>query len=240
MAICWNLEELLMEADAFDVADAIGITKKHSGNSVFIPCVFGIHKETHINHMQLFRDGCKCYSCGESCNTYGMVKAYYQNIVGVSLNHDEICTIIADTCGGTERFIIKKDKNKEKTKSFPLSKEELEIIGLNVKTPRARQIISYSEDKDEKHRETVDCNGYAQTSLLPAINIYSFFKDDETIFWMLVEGKISEKMFNIKKEYAEIKNNNDICSKEMVQFYKDLYSKLLVMQKKYFPKKCVA
>lgn len=241
MANCWDLERLLSDADAMDVAMRIGIPMRRNGRTTYIQCVAGTHSETRLNHMELFRDGCKCYSCGKSCNTYGMVKEYYSNVIGMPLSHDEICTIIADTCGGADQYIIKKvitvNEKGEVQKPFPLTKEDLELIGLTPKTKRARYIMSYVEDRDDERREAIDCFGYAKMGLLPVESIYTLYKEDEEAFWRVIEGKISETMQKATTGYKTFKDGNDDISKEMVQLYIDGYQKARKLAEKFFPKK---
>ena len=231
MAKYWDLDRLMSDANAFDVAERIGIRKKRAGSTYYIECVSGTHSETRLNHCQIFRDGCHCYSCGASHNTYGMVKEYYSNVVGRSLDHDEICSIIADTCGGEDRYIIRDKDANEVKKPFPLTEEELDFIGLAPKSTRARAIVSYSDYKTEEIRELCD-DGYVKTKPLPPMNIYVLFRENEALFWLMVKGKISERIVQARAGYKRYKTNPD---KDMVQIFIDLYNDARKMEEKFFP-----
>jgi len=239
MAKYWDLDMLMAHADAFAVAERIGIRKKRCGGSTYIECVEGTHTESQINHNQLFRDGCKCYSCGAAHNTYGLVKGYYQNILGTPIDHDDICSLIAETCGNEDMFIIKTDKSekgKKKKAPFPLTDEELLFIGLAPKAPRARAVVKYSEEKDEECRDACD-EGYAKTVPLPPMNMYLLFREDETTFWDIVAGKIKEKIDVAKAGYRAYKEDPD---KELVQIFIDTYNKARDLENKFCAQKKLA
>lgn len=233
----WDLDRLMADADAFSVADMIGIPKKRYGSSTYIVCVDGTHSETQTNHCQLFRDGCHCYSCGSNHNVYGMVRSYYENIVGSSLSHDEICELIAETCGGEDNYLIKPVHSEKKRAPFPLTKEELESIGLSTDTRRHKAIVSYSEFKDEEHTEMVDLDGYGKVKLLPPISIYTLYKDDEETFYWLVKNKIAETIEKAREGYKTYKSRTDWLSQALVQVYCDMYNQARAVEQKLFPAK---
>lgn len=232
----WDLDRLMACADAFDVADRIGMKKKKCGSSTYVECVDGTHKESDINHNQLFRDGCHCYSCGANHNIYGMVRGYYDNVLGISLDHDEICSIIAETCGGEDDFLIKPIAGVKK-KPFPLTNQELEQIGLCSSSQRAKAVVSYSDTKDEEHRESVDYDGYAKTELLPPVSIYSLYRDDEDLFRCLVGNKVNETIEFARTVYMIFKSGKDDLSKAFVRLAIERYNAAVCIRKKVFPNK---
>ena len=224
----------MSNADAFDVADRIGMRKRRCGNSTYVECVEGTHKETNINHCQLFHDGCHCYSCGASHNVYGMVREYYRNIVGISLEHDEICSLIAETCGGEDEYLITPVHSGTKKKRFPLTKEELEAIGLVSDSKRARHIVSYTDTKDDEHRELLG-DGYAATEMLPPVSIYSLYREDEELFREIVGGKIKETITDARTGYKIFKDANDDLSKALVRVFIEKYNAAKSVAAKIFP-----
>jgi len=231
MAKQWDLDRLMSDANAFDVAERIGMRTKRCGSSTYGECVSGSHKESQINHMQLFRDGCKCYSCGAAHNIYGMVRAYFTNVVGRSLDHDEICSLIAETCGGEEQYIIHPERGGKTKKAFPLTEDELTFLRLVTKSPRARGIVSFKDYKTETIREYVE-DGYVRTEPLPSMNIYTLFREDETAFWHIVKGKLQERIAQAQEGYKTCKTD-----KEMVQFFVGMYNQARMMETKFFSAK---
>lgn len=231
----WDLDRLMSDADAFIVAERIGLRKRRCGSSTYIECVEGTHKESSINHNQLFRDGCHCYSCGASHNIYGMVRDYYKNIVGISLEHDEICYLIAETCGGEDEYLITPVHSGARKKRFPLTKEELEAIGLASNSQRARHIVSYADTKDDKHRELLNGGGYADTELLPPVSIYSLYREDEELFQELVGSKIKETIEKARAGYQVFKDAKDDLSKALVRVFIEKYNAAKSAELKIFP-----
>ena len=186
----WDLERLISDADSFRIVERLGIEKRRYGATTYVRCPSGTHPETRLTHAKLFRNGCKCFSCGNSYSSYGMVKAYCENILGTGISHDEICSILAESAGADDsEYIIRNDKGNTK-KRFPLSKEELILIGLEPK-PASRVIVSYSDSRDNEHTEPVD-GGYAKKSPITGMSIFYLFKEDEDIFWEMVKGKTDE------------------------------------------------
>ncbi len=185
----WDLERLVNDADSFRIVDSLGIEKRRSGATTYVRCPSGSHSETRINHAKLFKNGCKCFSCGECYSSYGMAKAYMENILGMSASHDEICRILAESAGADESEYIIRGGNEEQRKPFPLTKEELELIGLEPK-PASRVIVGYSTRKDENHRERYEDGGYIRTEPITGMSIYALFRDNEDLFWEIVQGKV--------------------------------------------------
>lgn len=230
----WDLDRLMDNADGFAVAERIGIRKKRHGSITYIECVDGTHKESDINHCQLFRDGCHCYSCGSSHNVYGMIRSYYANILGTPLEHDEICSIIAETCGGEDEYLIHPDSH-VKRKPFPLTKEELAAIGLSAESRRAEKIAGYSEEKDEEHSVLSGCDGYVKLEYLPPMSIYSLFRENEEMFRIIVAGKIRESAEKTQKIYRSFKTRKDPLSQALVRAAVEQYNLTVSVRNKIFP-----
>lgn len=237
----WKLEELIASADAFDVARSIGMTIVRSGATYYTNNVEG-RPETRLNHNQLFHDGCKDYTSGASHNTYGMVREYFSKCLGRELTHDEICSIIADTCGGADLFIVKKDRKKKSGMPFPLTKSDLELLGLAPKNRYQKEVVSYSDYKDDVHTEICG-DGYAKTKPMPPISIYSLYKEDKEAFWWLVKEKLQDCIIRQKQDYHDFKDLDGDCAfketilKECAQKFqmaislKNRLSKLVATQK---------
>lgn len=126
----YDTKTLFSEADGRVVVKSLfdSCDFKMSGSTLFCRCPSG-HKETQLNHCAVYKDGCKCFSCGERYGIKEMVEKYYA-LKGRSLSFLEICELIADTCGGKDRYLIKKDTKKPSQKKLPLSREELAMIGI--------------------------------------------------------------------------------------------------------------
>ncbi len=205
----WKLEELLAQADAIEVANRIGIPITRNGATLYIPNVDGT-RETRHNHTQLFHDGCYNYTTATGRNTYGMVRDYYTNVLGRSLSHDEICEYIADTCGGAEQYIVKHDKKKgPKPQPFPLTNEELELIGLLPQTHRRQVIDEYSSWPTEKCAERIfegEDAVYVKTHTVPGESLFNLFREDPEAFYYLVDGKVKETAEEVRGNYRWAKN----------------------------------
>lgn len=188
----WKLDELLAAADAIEVAEHIGLRTKKRGKTLYCECPTG-HKESQLNHCQLFHDGCHCYSCGAHLSIYDMVKEFFANVNGANLTHDEICTFIADTCGGADLYVEKPVKGKKKEIPFPLTDEELTFIGLKPKRKRIKTILAFSEEKTDECQEfDIKAGGYVKYGFNQSPSIYALFRENPEAFWTIVRNKYNE------------------------------------------------
>ncbi len=205
----WNLPELCQQADAFQVAEMIGMRIRKAGSTIFVENVEG-RTETALTHCQLFHTGMRDYSIAQSYTTYNMVKEYYANILGKPLSHDEICTILADTCGGADAFRELKEerKNGVKAPKFPMKPEDFALIGLAPKNRWHREVVSWQSWKDEEHTEKHE-DGFAKTKALPVPSIYTLFREDPEAFWYLVSSKTRNKLESTELSILELENLKD-------------------------------
>ena len=228
MAANWRLDELLDSADCLTVIKAIGMKTKKNGNSLFCECVSGTHKETRINHCQVFKHAIHCYSCGAHYTIYNMVKEYYKNVQGIELTHDEICEIIANTCGGPESFLEKPVNKKDR---FPFKKEEIEALNLIDHPIRATAIVSVSSCKDEEHRLWLDDDMYGKEVDLPLVSLRTLFKEDKEAFWYLIKSKYNEALERCFDAVHEEKNSSN-PNKEYLAELNEKYSLLMKLRTK--------
>ena len=220
----WKLEELTAAADAVDVANRIGIPITRCGATLYIPNVDGT-KETRHEHTQLFHDGCYNYSTGVGRNTYGMIRDYYRNVLGRSISHDEICEIIADTCGGSDLYIVRKDKRQKRGRPFPLTNDELEAIGL-VPRPRRNEVITaYSTFPADGLAHYTEKNGdgaFAKLAYSAGDSLYGLYQDDPEKFLRMAEGKAKEAIDACMDDYSWAKSkspgDNGMASRVMESF----------------------
>lgn len=202
----WKLDELLDTANAVEVANHIGMKTKKRGKILYCQCPTG-HKETALNHCQLFNDGCHCYSCGAHLSTYEMVKTFFSEVNGVNLSYDEICEYIADTCGGADIYLEKKDA---KSKKFPLTKKELEVLRINSVGRQIKTIVAFSDEKTEECDEfDLKAGGYVKYKMHPGISIYSLFKEDEKTTLEIIKNKYNEALIRVNDFINACKSENN-------------------------------
>ncbi len=239
----WDLDSLMAAADGFEVAKAIGMKTKECGTTIFAESVDG-RNERNIQHNKLFKNGCFDFTTREGRNVYGMVRDYYANKLGTSLTHDEICEIIADTCGGKSQFIISNTpEQKKKERPFPLSKGELELIGLDTKPKYNPNIVSVSLLRDKEHTERIiEKNGndlWAKTTRMPPMNIYILFRKNPDAFWDIVANKTQECLEKLRRDYKYAKSLPDnkgttvaVLRQEMMKMLEDDYTKTIALRAK--------
>ncbi len=129
----YDTKRLFSDADAriivknlFNPADF-----RKSGSTLFCRCPSG-HKETRLDHCAVYKSGCKCFSCGSHYTTKEMVEIYFNET-----SFPDICGRIADAIGGRENYLIKPD-TKNKKPVMPVTREEMEIVGIY--SPEGRDV----------------------------------------------------------------------------------------------------
>lgn len=139
-----DTKKLSENADAREIVKSLFSQNdyKQAGATLFVRCPGG-HKETQINHCAVYKNGCKCFSCGESFSTIEMVKRYFPGDDFVT-----VCEKIADISGYDISW-YRSSKTKEK-KFLLLSAEELETVGIyQPKNPDYPSFEDYMrEDKE--------------------------------------------------------------------------------------------
>lgn len=205
----YDVDRLRADANAFDVASAIGMEIRRTGSVVYTECVSGEHSETRINHNQLFVGGCHCYSCGAHYDVFEMVMRY------CNVSFYEACGIIADVCGLRENYIIKSEPGKSVKPVTLFSKEELEALGWS-KVRRPRIITSFASSKQElpesdRAKAMLTADGYVISKPIP-YNMISLYNEDKEAFKSLVLGKCVEKWGDYVGLLYDLDGNDDITS----------------------------
>lgn len=150
--VIYDTKKLRDAADCREIAILLGIPqdeserKKISGETPMrFACVAPGHAgtERRYDNFAVYRHHCKCYSCGWGMDTgpdgkrsskdvFDLVKAYYENYLHKPISFEDVCGIIGDLSGGRELYILDKDgKNGFQQEPFPLTPEELRMIGLD-------------------------------------------------------------------------------------------------------------
>lgn len=151
--ISWDLPRLKEDCDCFTLVQNLGLRKNKGFVENF--CDAGHIK---ISHIEVRRDHCYCHSCKSRYSPYDIVKKVYENIKCSNISTEEIGEILADACSSPrETYIKNKGKmSKEqwerisKAKTFPLTDEELETIGLSAAPTSIPVVTSYTSDKWRK------------------------------------------------------------------------------------------
>ena len=63
------------------------------------------------------------------------------------------------------------------------------------------------------------------------MNIYTLFRENEDVFWQIINGKISERISEARTGYKIYKNTSD---KDMVQFFIEMYNNATALKNKFF------
>lgn len=179
---------LLNEADAYTVAQYLGMEIIDKGHYKFIHCPghekrMGTPDNVATNAV-LTAKGYHCFTCKKTVGLIDMVMEY------TGKPYQEALKIIADASGGTSLFID--NNNSAMPAKLPLSYDELEIIGLLPATTNAVYV-----NKIKK--------GYQGSSVnIPSKNI-----DDDRLFYHL---KAKLTLVDLYKE-NEALYNELICRK---------------------------
>lgn len=246
----YDIEKITENANAYDVAVAIGMDVISKGGRNYIYCPGHIDRLGKMDNTPknaiLTNKGYHCFACGVTVNLFQMVQEYYKNYLGTELTFSEILEIVADTCGGREMYTLsKKDyshSKKEFVETFILSKEELSLIGIFPQIKNKNYLYSvpkYSEDLIQKQyqekryfldKTTNDFDSeYIIYSTVP-YSIYSFYQESEGECIKMLLEKTNEKIEFLRSEIDKVDNfepnlilhNNNYDEKLIVENMKNI------------------
>lgn len=195
----YDLDKLRDEVNALDVAEYIGmeIYKRGSRNYIYCPgheARLGTPDRTADNC--LLRDkGYHCFACNASVDTFDMIVEY----CGCTLY--EAFGIAADSAGG--RHLFQSGKDGEEPKVLPISKKDLELIGLSSRKRRVKTIIGSG------YMEREDCISVKSLSdsddQLDDYYLYYKLKEVDTLHVLYCEDPDLFKEIIVKKAEEAIK-----------------------------------
>lgn len=237
----YDLDKLREDANAFDVAEAIGMQMYKAGSTWYVECVSGLHSETKINHNQLRKNGCHCYSCGKNYDVIGMVMAYYENVEKSPITFKEACGIVADTCGAREDYMVNA-RSGDYVPAKLLTEQELEALGL-CKSRRIRVVTAFADEKyefPEGERDRIEYvnDGYAYYSNASAININTLYREDKEAFKDLIQRKCVEQEA-FYTTLIDTLTDRDEFGVLMRLYYKKLLNIIKDVKKRYLPQTVV-
>lgn len=139
----YNLEAIRSAADALLVAESIGMDIDRSGRkrpSVLCPG----HDDKHHGSCYITARGCRCFVCNKDYDVFEMVMLH------CGVRFYEAAGVIADLCGGRERFLMAADAGKPDARL--LNRRDMDLIGIyNTSVYAVREIVpDYAEPPLQK------------------------------------------------------------------------------------------
>lgn len=197
MNTSYDTEAIYNNLDIGSLIDLLNIPTQRKGQTVYMACPNPDHFEKRMDkpdHCKIFYDSnsCHCFSCGISCNCYGIVKNWMEKEEGQILNGKDIYKILAEAAGGEFQYIVK-GKNTYEIDKFPLSKDELEVLGMS-KTNYSTVYKEVSEENGEM---------FAKTVRVPQISIMSLWKEDKEAFKYIVQT-IAKQRLEKNEAFAQV------------------------------------
>ena len=201
----WDTERLIEDADLRVIAPLIGIPTKKSGNTTYIKCLSGLHKETDINHMVADKDGCFCFTC--QCSYNG--RSPHNNVIDTvrQFHHtrdeddsfDYACEEIAQYLpGGREAYIVEDDGEYRARKRLPYTTEELSSIGVSS-DPVVIRTLQDLEEAGEAKPLLTDIADEAIRKLKLIYDADDYALADEAARQLTEAGKLYEKLTGKKR-----------------------------------------
>lgn len=146
-----NINALKDDADPALVAECIGIKSAKRGKHMFILCPS--HNDHNIGSCYLTAHGYTCRACGAHGDVIKMVQDFKK------CSFPEACDIVADICGGKEKYYLSSDEAKTvRDNANLLRRNECSTIDIDVHA--IEEIVNCTKSRTEA-REIVDSNiGY--------------------------------------------------------------------------------
>lgn len=219
----YDIEKIKEEVKPINIIQYLGIRYIRSGKNIFIPCP-GHEEKTgspdhHIGNCVIgdsFQNAYYCFGCGDRGDCFMLIA----KAEGLDMKKDfrKILEIAAESCGGSNLYEAKEKKDyykkkKQEEESRPinqLSKEQLDLIGLNPQ----RYPMIYVQCFDSSHVSDTDAFikdfDYSDTDAfgLPAtyyldangmnFSLSGLAKENYDLYASLVKGKAQETMNRYK------------------------------------------
>lgn len=197
----YDIQAIKGDANPLDVARFIDMEIKKHGSRYYIRCPK--HEEElgridkHIDNCVLTKWGYRCFSCGSEAGVIDMVM-YHLNC-----SFYEALGIVADSLGGREKYLL--TDNKKDYSYFPLSVEELKLIGLY---PYRRNKVEFivnaalTEYEDDLPSKRVvyenEEEEYLYYRLVDGPTIYSLYEKDRELCEEIIRNKVYETIDKIE------------------------------------------
>jgi hypothetical protein len=133
---------LIEDADAFLVAEALGIEMRRKGNKISILCPS--HDDRHFGNCVLDERGYKCFACGDRGDVIDLV------MKTLNAGFVDACEVVAETCGGAEHYMSGKTPSK---RDGAITKKEAALIGLDPGPVRVARYVTDDPDEAEAFAE---------------------------------------------------------------------------------------
>lgn len=213
----YDKEAILNDAEPVKVCEEIGIPVRQIKGRYQIICP-GHEKrlgrpDSNFGSCMLTNRGYYCFACGCAVSLEQMVMEHYEN-EGNSINREKALKIIADTCGGSEKYILSAEEQEE-SKPIPVSYEELKEIGLDYGRPsiaglkideapfkNSKEIYGYGPESLNGRLVKVPKKLYIQDEK-NILSIKQIYYADKIVFWKIIlsncETRLNETEITIKK-----------------------------------------
>ena len=248
----YNIDALMENSDPLTVALHIGMEVVSKGRYNYIQCPGHLDYlgkyDTKISNAILTSNGYHCFACNRSVNLIDMVKEYYKNYLNIELDFASTLSIIAETCGGKELYLLNKndvvlDDITIQKNTFILNKKELELIGIstasnNIIALNSESVINRnSQKKYKKHYKYNDEKQDFDVEYIEYYNeptsIYTYYNEDKLSCIEMLLEKTTEKIKEIKSilnlideiDISDFFNNRIIKENDISPYMKDILLK---------------
>lgn len=199
----YDIESLTELLDVQTILDALNIEKNWKGSRLFIRCPEHVkntgHLEKEIDNCTISNRGYYCYSCHARGSIYSLIENT-QNvgfIQAVEMAANIMGIDIGQYCN---------DADDSELPIFPLSREELELLGLNmsVTTECPKMNIPYRDKNNHSLLDDVSTYEYNKRydfyfpsyvyGKTDRVSLMDLYNEDMETFWEIIRGKITEML----------------------------------------------
>jgi hypothetical protein len=196
----FDREALIENANAYDVAQAIGMNVVKRGTKYFIPCP---GHETRLGkpdrkttNAVLTPKGYRCYACDVNVGLIDMVMEFLGCDAKTAMEN------IAQTCGGAALY--QTGVSHEDIKKAGISRSDIELIGLagNCSGASSKRLLNASDSEPIFEEGTFHCktdDGYYMYEKIEGWNLNRLYRENEWKFNNLIAYKARESMFRYQK-----------------------------------------
>ena len=217
-------QRLIEDCDIEYICESVGVEMRQRGTATEVLCPF--HDDQHFGNARIREKGIYCFACGRFYSVFDIV------MKNMGISYFDAYKYVAEHTGDLSNYMAKSKKKIRAVDQFPLTKDELQFIGLADN--RAKNILYYTDDKPK--------NKCHYDSILNDDGTWSYAVYENVLFTMrdvwdvshaecieILGDKTCEKADEVRQDYEEALKVDEYKASilsELLMFCVDIYRKL--------------
>ena len=216
----YDKKDVLAVADAFVVANNLGIETKKRGRNIFIHCPAHLQKLGRVDNTAdncvITKHGYHCFACGHHGDVIDLVEKH------LNCSFLEALDTVANIYGGPSAF-----KNKTHIRRNTLSSSDLSLIGLNPThnpdTSDAGRLLYNTAISQQEEADRIGCTHkhkeYVMYKKVGKPSLQELYDTDKIAYYSLIERNAKEAAFKYKQAAVDYGSHYGAKAGEILELF---------------------